>query len=304
MTCGAASGPVTATVPLAAATARSRPRMRKSLSVIEIFAVGGAPARRRSARGPPSTTPPCAARLPLALSRAENSRIVEPVAVAGNVEPHIVQHRAGREILVTAARDGQAPARGGRGNRAVHRGVEREPAGNPVLAERQQIGEVRDLAGARARAAPGARCGGTAAASVCASNASGAEPRRPSVVALGPGNPPVQVDLAAVPVAGEIERERRQPLLPRRRDAQRTAGQAESAARRRRRTVDRGLKTDRAAGARISRRAGRSRPPAGRAPRAAATAHCRAAPRRRKSARGRTTPPARSAPDRRPAARS
>ena len=278
MTRGEASGPVTAHGP---AGGGDRQIASEDAEIVERHRnVRSGSRRRLPGTMPPSVTPPCAARLPLALSRAENSRIVSRSRSPTISSLHIVQHRAGREILVTAVRDSQPPAGGGRGNGAVHRAIERETAGDPVLAERQQIGEVRDLAAAAAPVTPAARCGGTATAKRLrierqrgrAGEAQARRPwsRRPARSDRCRGRSSSRRDRARAPAAAPALAAARRSERPDRLNRPRGAASGPSIA---------ASKAMTPPASRIARRAGRSRRPAGLAPRAAATRCRRAAPR-------------------------
>jgi len=67
------------------------------------------------------------------------------VAIADEIGLHFGQNRTCREVLVARVGEPEAAVRGRRGDRAANRNVGGETAVDPVLTERQQIGQVFEL---------------------------------------------------------------------------------------------------------------------------------------------------------------
>ena len=204
VTLGAVSGPAIDTVPLAVATASSRAATRKLASVAESSAVG----------------PAGAAQHYIALRLQASARIVrrrkrgqrEAVAVADEIGLHVGQNRSRREILVARVGEPEAAVRSRRGDRAADRDIGRETAADPVLAERQQIGQVLDLSRTlelQREPAVGRHRN--------AERRRGQQQRNRAAkadsVAFEPGDLPVQIEVAAVPIAVDRKPQAGQPRM-------------------------------------------------------------------------------------------
>ena len=130
------------------------------------------------------------------------------VAVAAQHRIDPGQHRAGREALVTPGAEAHPAAGARRGDGAGEAEIGCEPAAEPVLADRQQVGETADFAGAlQPQRQPALRRHRKA-------EGPGADQERYRARkayrgAGETGDPPVEIEAPAVPVGAERQPEPR-----------------------------------------------------------------------------------------------